>query len=70
MASSNMKLFDLDSKLSFNDVLDNLALYYVIRNEYTSLSLKNKPAVEAVEEEKKDKVKDNKEKVPEEFKLE
>ena len=43
-----MKLFDLDSKLSFNDVLDNLALYYVIRNEYTSLSLKNKPAVEAV----------------------
>jgi len=34
MASSKMQPFNLDSKLSFNDVLDNVALYYVIRREF------------------------------------
>jgi len=37
MASSNIKTFELDSKLSFNDVLDNIALYYVIKKEFSGI---------------------------------
>lgn len=37
MASSKMELFDLESKLSFNEVLDNIALYYVIRREFKDI---------------------------------
>ena len=51
MASSNMKPFTMESNINFNEVLDNLALYYVIRKEYTEV-------VERVVEEMKEEALD------------
>ena len=34
MASSRIKTFNLQSELFFNDVLDNVALYYVVKQEF------------------------------------
>ena len=34
----------IDSKLYFNDVLDNLALYYVIRTEYRHVKVEAEAA--------------------------
>jgi hypothetical protein len=43
-----MKPFTMESNINFNDVLDNLALYYVIRKEYTEVVER---VVEEMEEE-------------------
>lgn len=63
MASSNMKPFTMESNINFNDVLDNLALYYVIRKEYTEVVER---VVEEMEEEALDSqiVEENNKKKP------